>query len=102
MKLRSVVAPRPGPYRFGSRIVRIIVGAAAALAALGGGYALFGPFSDLSAEQLAAGPNAQSVGPNGQPIVLARTGRAWGAQAQQRAVLAASAPIATVARARLP
>ena len=82
-------------------LARRAVGTAAVMSA---GFLVFGPFSDLSTLQLAAGP-AATQGPGGAPapIVLATTGRAWGRAAQQRqAAAAASAPLARVAKSDEP
>ena len=80
-------------------LARRAIGAIGTAAVLSAGFLVFGPFSDLSTLQLAAGP-AATQGPGGAPalIVLATTGRAWGQAAQQRqAAAAASAPLARVA-----
>lgn len=79
---------------------RRAIGAVGSVAVTGAGFLVFGPFSDLSTAQLAAGPQAVQAGST-EPalIVLAPTGRAWGQAAQQRqAAAAASAPLAQVAR----
>ena len=85
-------------FQFVNPIARVVVGSTAAIAALCAGAFVFGPFSDLSAMQLAAGPWAQT--PAGAPAssVVAQTGRAWGAAAEQRQAAAASAPVARLAR----
>lgn len=89
---------RPPRLQLSHPFARFALGGTVALAVLSAGAFVFGPFSDLSALQLAAGPHAK--GPGGAPAatVLARTGRSWGATAQERQAAAASAPIARVAR----
>lgn len=79
---------------------RRAIGAVGTVAVTSAGFLVFGPFSDLSTAQLAAGPQAvQAGGTEPALIVLAPTGRAWGQAAQQRqAAAAASAPLAQVAR----
>lgn len=80
-------------------LARALVGAVGTAAILCGGLFVFGPFSDLSTLQLAAGPQATApAGSAPAAIVLGRTGRAWGAEAQQRYAVAASAPLVRVAR----
>ncbi len=91
--------PAPPPrLQLSHPFARLVLGGTVAIAMLGAGAFVFGPFSDLSALQLAGGPHAK--GPGGAPAatVLARTGRSWGAMAQERQAAAASAPIARVAR----
>ena len=81
-------------------LARRAVGAIGTAAVMSAGFLIFGPFSDLSTLQLAAGP-AATQSPGGAPalIVLAPTGRAWGQAALQRqAAAAASAPLAHVAK----
>jgi hypothetical protein len=75
-----------------------VLGGTLALAVLGAGVYIFGPFSDLSVLQLAAGPYANGPGNAPAAAVLARTGRSWRASAEQRQAAASSAPIARVAR----
>ena len=89
---------RPPRLQLSRPFARYALGGTVALAVLSAGAFVFGPFSDLSALQLAAGPHAE--GPSGAPAasVLARTGRSWGALAQERQAAAASAPIARIAR----
>ena len=94
-------ATSPPRFEIGHPLARIALGSTAAVAVLSAGVFVFGPFSDLSALQLAAGPQATSSGNTPAPIVLARTGRSWGAAAEQRQA-AASAPIAKVARSDNP
>ena len=80
-------------------LARVVVGAVGTTAVMSAGIFIFGPFSDLSALQLAAGPQAMSAaGSQPAAIVMAPTGRAWGNAAQQRQAAAASAPLARVAR----
>ena len=88
----------PPRYEIGHPLARIALGSTVAVAVLGVGFYVFVPFSDLSAQQLAAGPRATSAGNTPAPAVLARTGRSWGAAAEERQAAAASAPIAKVAR----
>ena len=85
-------------YQIGHPLTRIALGSTVAIAVLSAGFYVFVPFSDLSAQQLAAGPKATGTGNTPAPIVLARTGRSWGATAKERQAAAASAPIAKVAR----
>ena len=79
-------------------LARRAVGAIGTAAVMSAGFLVFGPFSDLSTLQLAAGPKATGTGNTPAPIVLARTGRSWGATAEERQAAAASASIAKVAR----
>lgn len=88
----------PPRFEFGHPLARIALGSTVAIAVLSVGVYVFGSFSDLSAQQLAAGPYATGAGNTPAPVVLARTGRSWGAAAEQRQAKAASAPIAKVAR----
>jgi len=90
-------APEPR-LRIGHPLARCALGITIAIAVLGAGAFVFGPFSDLSALQLAAGPRAVGTDNAPAPIVYARTGRTWRGDAQQRVTAAASAPIARVAR----
>jgi hypothetical protein len=90
-------APEPH-LRIGHPFARFALGVTVAITVVGAGAFVFGPFSDLSAEQLTAGPRPSGPDNAPAPIVYARTGRAWRAEAQQRASAAASAPIAQVAR----
>jgi len=85
--------------QFTHPFARLALGGTVALAVLSAGIYVFGPFSDLSVLQLAVGPYA-TAGPDNAPApaVLARTGRSWGAAAEQRQAAAASAPIARIAR----
>jgi hypothetical protein len=64
--------------RLSATLPRLMMGAAAAATALAAALYIFGPFSDLSARQLAAGPNSMETGPDNKPLILARTGRSWG------------------------
>ncbi len=87
------------PKRFPFDPARAAVGVIGTCAVLCAGLFVFGPFSDLSTLQLAAGPHATSASSSAPaPIVLAHTGRSWGAAALQRQAAAASAPLARVAR----
>ena len=85
-------------------LARRAVGAIGTAAVMSAGFLVFGPFSDLSTLQLAAGPAAtQGAAATPAPIVLAPTGRAWGQAALQRqAAAAASAPLARVAKSDEP
>ena len=85
-------------------LARRAVGAIGTAAVMSAGFLVFGPFSDLSTLQLAAGPAAtQGAAATPAPIVLAPTGRAWGQAALQRqAAAAASAPLAHVAKSDEP
>ena len=84
-------------------LARRAIGAIGTAAVMSAGFLVFGPFSDLSTLQLAAGP-AATQGAGGAPalIVLAPTGRAWGQAALQRQAAAASAPLARVATSANP
>jgi len=92
--------PAPHPrFQLSPPFARIALGGTVAIAVLSAGAFVFDPFSHLSVLQLAAGPHAQASGGAPAAIVLARTGRAWGADAQQRqAAAASSAPITRIAR----
>lgn len=80
-------------------LARALVGTVGTTAILSAGVFVFGPFSDLSTLQLAAGPHAIVAASSAPaPVVLAHTGRAWAAAAEQRLAAAASAPLARVAR----
>ena len=83
---------------------RRAIGAVGSVAVTSAGFLVFGPFSDLSTAQLAAGPQAVQAGTtDSAPIVLTPTGRAWGQAARQRqAAAAASAPLARVAKSDAP
>jgi hypothetical protein len=89
-------------FRLSSPLRRVAVGATAAAAALAAAFSIFGPFTDLSALQLAAGPQSLAIGPSGQLLVMAPTGRAWGAEHERRVAAASAAPIATLARSGAP
>lgn len=81
------------------RVGRALVGTVGTTFILCAGAFVFGPFSDLSTLQLAAGPRATSASSRATAsIVMAHTGRAWGSAAQQRQAAAASAPLARIAR----
>lgn len=84
-------------------LARRAIGAVGTAAVMSAGFLVFGPFSDLSTLQLAAGPTA-TRGPGSMPalIVLAPTGRAWGEAALERQAAAASAPLARVAKSDAP
>jgi hypothetical protein len=85
-------------FQFAPALARVATGLTGTASVMSAGIFMFGPFSDLSTLQLAAGPHAASAASFAPaPIVLARTGRAWGAAAQQRYAVAASAPLARVA-----
>jgi hypothetical protein len=64
-------------FRIGHPALRAAMGLTAATAALCAGGLLFGPVSDLRARQLAAGPSATHPGPDGQPIIMARSSESW-------------------------
>jgi hypothetical protein len=99
VKQHSFESLRRAPFELTPPPARVAVGIVGTAAILCAGAFMFGPFSDLSTLQLAAGPHATSASTSAPaPIVLARTGRAWGAAAQQRHAAAASAPLARVAR----
>jgi len=92
--------PAPHPrFQLSPPFARIVLGGTVAIAVLSAGALVFGPFSDLSVLQLAAGPHAHASGGAPAPVVLGHTGRAWGADTQQRPTAAASsAPITRIAR----
>lgn len=84
-------------------LARAVVGTVGTTSILCAGAFVFGPFSDLSTLQLAAGPHATDAAASAPAaIVLSQTGRAWGAAALQRQTAAASAPLARVARHEEP
>lgn len=86
-------------FQFAPALARVAIGLTGTASVMSAGIVMFGPFSDLSTLQLAAGPHATSAESSvPAPIVLARTGRAWAAAAEQRQAVAASAPLAQVAR----
>ena len=90
----STPSPR---FEFGHPLARIALGSTVTIAVLSAGAYVFCSFSDLSAEQLAAGPRATGAGGAPAAVVLARTGRSWGAAAEQRqAAAAASTPVASI------
>jgi len=89
--------PRPS-LRLSRALPRIACGVTAALAAVSATIFVFGPFSDLSARQLAAGPNGTALGQDGKPLVMAATGRSWGAEYQRRASAASAPPSPEFAR----
>lgn len=95
---REFRPPEPR-LRIGQPSARALLGLTVAIAVVGAGAYVFGPFSDLSALELATGPpGAVSADHPPTATIYARTGRAWRADAQLRAAAAASAPIARVAR----
>ena len=85
-------------FRLSPPLPRIAAGVTAGVASVAAAFCIFGPFSDLSALQLAAGPQSLTVGSNGRPIVQARTGRSWGADQERRVAAASAVPLATLAR----
>ena len=86
-------------FQLSPPFARIVLGGTVAIALLSAGALVFGPFSDLSVLQLAAGPHAQASGGALAPVVLSHTGRAWGSDARHRqAAAASSAPVTRVAR----
>jgi hypothetical protein len=86
-------------FQFAPALASVAVGLTGTASVLSAGLFMFGPFSDLSTLQLAAGPHATGASTSTPAsIVLARTGRSWGAAAQQHQAAAASAPLARVAR----
>lgn len=92
--------PAPHPrFQLSPPFARIVLGGTVAIAVLSAGALVFGPVSDLSVLQLAADPHVQPSSGAPAPVVLAQTGRAWGADTQQRqATAASSAPITRIAR----
>lgn len=92
--------PASRPHlRLSNPFARIALGGTVAIAVLSAGAFVFGPFSDLSVLQLAAGPHATTAsGSAPAAILFAHSGRNWGEAAQQRQAAAASAPLARVAR----
>jgi hypothetical protein len=85
-------------FRLSPPLPRIVAGVTAGVASVAAAFCIFGPFSDLSALQLAAGPQSLTVDPNGRPIVQARTGRSWGADQERRVAAASAVPLVTLAR----
>ena len=85
-------------FRLSPPLPRIVAGITAGVASVAAAFCVFGPFSDVSAMQLAAGPQSLTVGPSGRPIVQARTGRSWGADQERRVAAASAVPLATLAR----
>ena len=72
----------PLDFRLSATLPRVMTGVTAAASVLAATLYIFGPFSDLSARQLAAGPHSTVMGPGNTPLVLARTGRSWGGGSQ--------------------
>ena len=93
-------SPPRGRLELTRPLARRALGAIGTAAVMSAGFLVFGPFSDLSTLQLAAGPAAtQGAAATPALIVLAPTGRAWGQAALQRqAAAAASAPPVRVAK----
>lgn len=90
-------------FQFAPAMASVAIGLTGTASVMSAGVFIFLPFSDLSALQLAAGPHATGAASSAPaPIVLTRTGRSWGAAAQQRHAAAASAPLARVARRNEP
>jgi hypothetical protein len=89
-------------FRLSSAAGRVAAGITAALAAAAAAFCIFGPFADLSAMQLAAGPRSTAVGPSGRLLVMAHTGRSWGAEQERRVAAASAVPLATLARNGVP
>jgi hypothetical protein len=85
-------------FRLSPVLPRVFLGVTAAAASIAAAFCILGPFSDLSALQLAAGPHSVALGPGARPIVEARTGRSWGADQQRRVAAESSRPLATLAR----
>ena len=88
----------PRRYQLGHPFARVALGSTVAIAVLSAGVLVFLPFSDLSVQELAAGPHAQGLGAPPAASVLAHTGRSWGAPTEARQAASASAPIARLAR----
>jgi hypothetical protein len=86
-----------GDFRLSATLPRIAAGATAALAVLAATFYIFGPFADLSARQLAAGPRSTELDQNGQPLVLAKTGRSWAADQRSPVVTGSGKPLAVLA-----
>ena len=95
--VQGILGPRR--FRLVPALPRVGFGVTAAVAGLSAAIFVFGTFSDLSAMQLAAGPQSSAVGSDGKPIVLAHTGRSWAAEAERRAAVASAVPLARLARA---
>ena len=72
---------------------RFVASFIAALSVISAGVYVFGPFSDLSALQLATGPDNATAAP-----VLARSEPSWSAAAHARQAASAPVPIARLAR----
>ena len=88
----------PLRFQYRHRLACTVLGGTVAIAVLSASALVFAPFSDLSVLQLAAGPHAQASGGALAPVVLARTGRAWGADGRHCQAAASSAPVTRVAR----
>ncbi len=86
-------------FKLTPTLPRVATGLTAAVAGVSAAFFVFGPFSDLSARQLANGPRGSALDSEGKPIVLAHTGRSWGAEAERRAAAASAVPVARLARA---
>ena len=85
-------------FQLAPTLARVAIGLTGTASTMSAGVFVFGPFSDLSTLQLAAGPHATDVAASAPAaIVLSRTGRSWGAAALHRRATAASAPLARVA-----
>lgn len=86
-------------FQFAPALARVAIGLTGTASVMSAGVFVFLPFSDLSTLQLAAGPHGTDASASAPAaIVLAHTGRSWGAAALQRQAAAASAPLARVAR----
>jgi hypothetical protein len=84
----------PLGFRLTPVAARLFTGAIAAAASLSAGYIVFGPFSDMSAIQLAAGPKGDQLGQGHRELLNSRTGRSWAAAeaARQEQATGAAAP----------
>lgn len=77
-------------------LARVAIGLTGTASMMSSGVFVFGPFSDLSTLQLAAGPS-HAIGTaisEAAPIVHANTGRSWAAYVQHRPSAVAAAHVA--------
>ena len=84
-------------FRLLSLTARLVTGGTAALVALSACYALFGPYSDLSAMQLAAGPGCTQPGESHRAGLSPRAGRGCASTEAERT--ASSTATTRIARA---
>jgi hypothetical protein len=94
---RQSKGPGRGDFQLSPAGPRVAAGATAALAVLAATFYVFGPFADLSEQQLAAGPKSTQVGRDGQPLVLAKTGRSWATEPAAPVLADTGRPLALLA-----